>query len=139
MRKEPRLKVSGIMAEIIKDMIKTSCGTCSGAAPFISWYQSLSGDNPVKTNELGVRQSIGQEYHMSFPIFGSGSNSKYMEDNAFMLLIKSSGSATVVKKKVDYSAKTKNVLKSITNLWPMYLLVVCLTFLTGVFIWVMVS
>eukprot|EP00795_Rhopilema_esculentum_P012024 gene12024-2609_t len=131
----PRKQMTGIMADLVKSMIKSSCGECQNEESTIYEYQSLSGENPVKKNELEVKGSIGKEFHVSFPVFGYSSITRYMEYHVFILFIESLGSATIVRNEVDYAKKTITAFKSIVNIWPMYLITFLITGVFGIFIW----
>ena len=135
----PGSQMTGIMALLVKGMIKDSCGKCNNQEPKIYAYQSLSGENPVKDNALAVKKSIGEEFHVSFPVFGYSTITRYMEKHIFILFVESAGSATVVRNEVDYAAKTVNAFKSIGNIWPMYLITVLITAVCGIVIWAAVS
>lgn len=127
------------MSTLVDGMIKSSCGTCNNKEPNVYTFQSLSGENPVKQSEIEVKKSIGREFHVSFPIFGYSTLTRYMETHVFIQFIESSGSATVVRNEVDYGAKTVNAFKSIGNIWPMYLITVLITGVFGIIIWAAVS
>jgi len=131
----PGNEMTGIMAILVKGMIKASCGKCNNQEPNIYAYQSLSGENPVKDNALAVKKSIGNEFHISFPVFGYSTITRYMEKHIFILFVESAGSATVVRNEIDYAAKTVNAFKSIGNIWPMYLITVLITAVCGIVIW----
>ena len=135
----PSKQMTGIMADLVKSMIKSSCGKCQNEESKIHGYQSLSGENPVKKNELEVKGSIGKEFHVSFPVFGYSSITRYMEYHVFILFIESLGSATIVRNEVDYAKKTITAFKSILNIWPMYLITFLITGVFGIFIWHCVS
>ena len=136
--KNPGLSMTGIFAELIQSMIASSCGKCNNLPSTVRAFQSLSGENPIKKNEKAVKNSIGKEFHVSFPIFGYSTITRYMDTHVFILFIQSSGSATIVRNEVDYAAKTLNAFKSIGNIWPMYVIMVLLTGLAGIFIWITV-
>ena len=127
--------MSGFMPGLIFDMISSSCGKCENRASEVFHFKSLSGESPMKSSQGMVKKAIGNEYHISYPIFGSSSIRNYMDKHIFILFVQSAGSATVVKNEVDHSSTTMNVFYSIINIWPMYLVVVCLTSLVGIFIW----
>ncbi len=132
-------KITGLVGDLVLNMIKSSCGKCNNIQPTAHLTQSLSGEDPEKKNELEVKQSIGTEFHASFPIFGRSTVTKYMEYHIFVLFVESSGSATVVRNEVDYAATTTNVFNSIANIWPMYLVILVFTTLAGILIWGAVS
>ena len=134
----PGLQVSGFMPGLIADMISASCGKCDNRASQVLHYRSLSGENPMKRNEATVKKSVGSDYHISYPIFGSSSITRFMESHVFVLIVQSAGSAAIVKHEVDYSAKTLNAFKSILNIWPMYLIAICMTSLAGILVWITV-
>lgn len=131
--------MTGIMAQLVEGMVKASCEKCNNEESKIYGYQSLSGENPVKESAIQVKKSIGNEFHISFPVFGYSTITRYMEKHVFILFIESSGSATVVRNEVDYAAKTINAFKSIGNIWPMYLITVVITAVCGIVIWAAVS
>ena len=131
--------MTGIMGQLVNGMVKASCGKCNNEESQIYAYQSLSGENPVKKSAIEVKGSIGDEFHISFPVFGYSTITRYMEKHVFILFIESSGSATVVRNEVDYAAKTINAFKSIGNIWPMYLITVVITAVCGIVIWAAVS
>ena len=133
------LTMTGIMATLIENMIKSSCGKCGSDFSKIHKFQSRSGENPLKKHQNGVKKSIGNEFHISFPIFGYSTITRYMDKHVFILFIQSSGSATIVKDEIDYSKTTLNAFKSIGNIWPMYIIIVLLTTIAGIFIWLAVS
>ena len=126
------------MPNLVLEMISSSCGQCSNQASKVYHFQSLSGENPMKNSQESVKKVIGNEYHISYPIFGSSSIRNYMDSHIFILFVQSAGSATIVKNEIDHSKTTINVFKSILNIWPMYLIVVCLTSLAGILVWFMV-
>lgn len=126
------------MPGLILDMISSSCGKCNNRASRVFHFQSISGENPMKRSQGLVKKAIGDEYHISYPIFGSSNIRKYMDRHIFILFVQSAGSATVVRNEVDHSSTTKSVFNSIINIWPMYLIVICLTSLVGIIIWFMV-
>ena len=131
--------MSGIMSSLVEGMIKQSCDKCNNKEPGIYAYQSLSGENPVKKSETEVKRSIGKEFHVSFPVFGYSTITRYMESHVFILFIESTGSATIVRNEINYAAKTVNAFKSIGNIWPMYLITVLITGVFGIIIWAAVS
>ena len=135
----PGQQMTGIMGNLVKEMIQASCDKCSNEEPKIFAYQSMSGENPVKKSAVEVKQSIGSEFHVSFPIFGYSTITRYMESHVFILFIESSGSATIIRNEIDYAAKTVNAFKSIGNIWPMYLITVLMTGVFGIVIWAAVS
>lgn len=137
--KRADLIAAGFMHDLLQDMISASCGKCNKQASGVMHFRSRSGNSPMKMNEEKVKMAIGEEYHISYPVFGSASITQYMDKHVFVLFVQSAGSATVVKHVIDYSAKTLNAFKSIVNIWPMYLIVICLTMVAGIVIWSLVG
>ena len=133
--KDGPFSVEGIFTDIITETIETSCGVCNGRKPVISTFQSRTGENPEKPSELGVKNAIGKEYHISFPVRGSSEMTRYLGVNAFVTLVKSTGIATVVRNELDHTAKTKAAFGAMVNVWPMYIIYVLTTLVAGIIIW----
>ena len=120
---------------IADGMIKTSCDACNGVTPRVNYKISPVGESPEKKSELQLKAKIGNGYHMSFPIFGRAEMRNFMDGHVFIELVRSPGSAIIVNGDIDYTAKTINALKSIVNVWPIILITVLLSFISGILVW----
>eukprot|EP00795_Rhopilema_esculentum_P001278 gene1278-15663_t len=127
--------IEGIFYKVLTDTLTQSCGTCNGKASVISPYKSLSGEKPEKTSAKKVMSVIGKEYHVSFPVFGKSDMSTYLKQNVFVALVESPGVAVAVRNDVDYTVKTKAAFNAMINVWPMYIVLIIMTLLAGIFVW----
>ena len=125
--------------DIITGTLDASCGLCNGRKPFVATFKSLSGASPQKISEMRVRAAIGEEFHISFPILGSSEMTRFMGENAFVTLVKSTGVATLVRNEVDRTAKTKAAFGAMLSIWPMYIILILTTLLAGIVMWFLVS
>ena len=99
----------------------------------------MSGASPEKDSELNVKAAIGKEYHISFPVRGKSEMTRYLGVNVFVAMVGSTGIGTVVRNEVDLTSKTKIAFESILNVWPMYIIIILMTLVAGIFIWFFVS
>ena len=137
--KTGRSSIEGIFYEVLADTLTQSCGICNGKTSVISPYKSLSGEKPEKTSAKKVMSAIGKEYHVSFPVFGKSDMSTYLKQNVFVALVESPGVAVAVRNDVDYTVKTKAAFSAMLNVWPMYIVLIIMTLLAGIFVWFFVS
>ncbi|XP_065064502.1 uncharacterized protein LOC135690773 [Rhopilema esculentum] len=127
--------VHGIFKQSIDRMVKKSCGTCNGIAPFVNYYIGPNGESPEKNSGLAVKTHIGDGYHITFPVFGRAEIRNFMDHHIFVLLVQSGGSAMIVSGVIDYAAKTLNALKSAKSTWPIVAISLLMSIIVGIMIW----
>lgn len=129
----------GIFKTVVDSMILNVCGKCANKPPAVNWYRSFSGQQPEKKSEIAVKHWIGQNYHISFPIFGRAEITTYESSHVFVLMVNSPGSAVLIRNNIDYAAKTINTLASMTSVWPMLVIIILFSSISGILLWSVVS
>ena len=117
-----------------------SCGVCNdNKKREIYFFKSRDGENTEKRSEIKLIDSISSKFHINFPVFGQVETTAYMERFIFISVVKSSGSAMIIRDEHVMSAKTTAVFKSVMGVWPVLVLSFFITVMIGILIWFTVS
>ena len=117
-----------------------SCGICNDNKKRETFFfKSKDGENTEKRSERKLIDSVSDKFHINFPVFGQVETTTYMERYIFISVVKSSGSAMIIRDEHAMSAKTTAVLKSVIGVWPLLVVSFFITVITGIFIWFTVS
>ena len=135
-------KLEGIFSEIVIDMIHTACGICPGHGETghtkIDIVSNGKQKSSAKRKILEVLKDIGDFPQISFPIYGNKYITRYIADYAYINLVESPGVAFIATSRPPGSA-AMNMINAAINCVPMIVLSACMAYISGFFIWTLVS
>ena len=129
------LNPSGFFVKLLQEMVIQSCGSCQDYPNSQLYFtQSKSGDDPVKSSEFELKNSINDDVDLSFPIYGVEGH-EVAPDSTFSLLVKSPGMLMVVRDENKINDVIKKMILGVFNVWPLLLVSYAIASLFGILIW----
>ena len=131
--------LTGIFPSLLRDIILQSCGGCkSYSHSSIQFYATRNGVYNDKLSEYALKQSIGSEIDISFPIYGQIGR-QVSPKGSFLQLIYSPGMAVVVRNQTNPDELFKKLLMIIYSVLPFFLVSFLIAASLGIVIWFLVS
>ena len=102
----------------------------------IYFDRTRNGANPDKRTGAQLLEAMGSNAHFHFPIYGTEESSQFSDNYRFIQVVKSPGSAFVVR---DMSVSPVVIITTVLSCWPVVLLVLEMVVISGIVIWMAVS
>lgn len=123
-------------------MIRVACGICPGhggtGQTTIDISTNGKKERSAKGSVLEVLRDIDDIPQISFPIYGNKYITRYMGSYAYINLVESPGVAFIATSRPPGSA-AMSMMQAVLDCVPMIVLSVCMAFISGFIIWVLVS
>ena len=132
-------KASGLFPDLLDLVVSSVCTDCRGYKPTLYYNMSRTGRSARKRNVDEVVKYLDDTTHISFPIFGRFTVTRFQGELPFIGFVQSQGSAMIV-----YQPRTKTIgvvaiLAAVFNAWPVILIAVLLACMSGWILWFLVS
>lgn len=121
-------------------MTEWACGVCTKGhgKTTINKLQNGKGSAAFKSSNIDMLNDIDDVPEISFPVHGTKSKSTHGGSYRYIHLIDTPGIAFItVAEPPDSTAFA--VMQSIFDCFPLFVIALCLAFVAGVIIWILVS
>ena len=131
--------LEGVLSAIVTDMVHTACGICPAHGDTFIDITTNGKEKPsAKKSVLEVLRDIDDVPQISFPIYGNRYIERYMAEYAYINLVESPGVAFIAAKRSPGKA-ADNMISALSDCIPLLVLSACVAFISGFFIWILVS
>ena len=132
-------EASGLFPDLLDLVVSAVCTDCTSYKPSLFYNMTKNGRESMKHDVDEVKQYLDEFTHMSFPIFGRFTITRFQGELPYIGFVQSQGSALLI-----YQPRTKTIgvvaiLTAVANAWPVILIAVLLASISGWILWFLVS
>ncbi|KAJ7353828.1 hypothetical protein OS493_032102 [Desmophyllum pertusum] len=132
-------KLEGVLSGIVAEMVHVACGICPAHGDTIIKIDTNGKGKPsAKKSVLEVLGDIDNVPQISFPIYGNKYITRYLGAYAYINLVESPGVAFIAAKRTPGTG-AMNMIGAVWGCVPMIMLSICMAYVSGVIIWILVS
>ena len=132
-------EASGLFPDLLDMVVGAVCTDCISYKPSLFYNKTKNGRASLKHGVGEVKEHLNEFTHISFPIFGRFTITRFQGDLPYIGFVQSQGSALLV-----YQPRTKTIgvvaiLIAVANAWPVIVIAVLLACMSGWIIWFLVG
>ena len=132
----------GLIPKFLKEMAIWGCRNCNGprghGTSVVHFDIDRNGKKSLKKSKAECMKDVDEFIDFTFPVQGDALQYKFISDGKFLPFMDHPSSALVAVKKLKIVSKSEAVKKSILSLWPILLINLQFTVLSGLIYWILV-